>query len=102
MARNWTLRPSPLHEKMNYNRIFIIFFLYFFIIFIIITIIQSLNNHVFVIVGPHTVTVVCNGKPMNGSPFVAKAFNTSAIQLSGMPSVGVVFCPVEFTGKQSA
>jgi len=48
------------------------------------------------------VTVVCDGKPMNGSPFVAKAFNTSAIQLSGMPSIGVVFCPVEFTGKQSA
>ena len=47
-------------------------------------------------------TVDCDGKPLSGSPFVAKAFNTSVIQLTGMPSVGVVGCPVEFTGYRYA
>lgn len=49
--------------------------------------------------GPHTVSVSCDGAPLSGSPFVAKAFSPSAIQLTGMPSVGVIRCPVEFTGK---
>ena len=52
-----------------------------------------------IVVGAHTVSVSCDGAPLIGSPFVAKAFNTSAIQLTGMPAVGVIRCPVEFTGE---
>jgi len=48
------------------------------------------------------VTVECDGKSLMGSPFVAKAFNPSAIQLTGMPSVGVIRFPVEFTGTPNA
>ena len=50
--------------------------------------------------GPHTVSVVCDGMPLSGSPFVAKAFSTSAIQVTGMPAVGVVGFPVESTGNR--
>lgn len=46
-------------------------------------------------------SVVCDGQPLTGSPFVAKAFNTAAIQLTGMPSVGIVRSSVDFTGTTS-
>ena len=42
--------------------------------------------------------MLCEGSPINGSPFSCKTFDSSAIVVSSVPS-GMVGKPVEFKGK---
>lgn len=49
-------------------------------------------------VGVHSISVEYNGHPVNGTPFLAKAFNADKV-LIGPVARGSVGQPTHFTGK---